>query len=120
MRKTKRQIEDEKDYGGRSLFDLIELEFSQGEENEQQNRELSEHREVTDNIERTSISSNTPSVDRQENSTIQLDNTREMGRVLSEHNQESRNVGFNDTSIATNTNGISNLGEQRSRQEERT
>lgn len=65
MRKTKRQIEDEKDYGGRSLFDLIELEFSQGEENEQQNRELSEHREVTDNIERTSISSNTPSVDRQ-------------------------------------------------------
>lgn len=119
-KKTKRQIEDEKDYGGRSLFDLIELEFSQGEENEQQNRELSEHREVTDNIERTSISSNTPSVDRQENSTIQLDNTREMGRVLSEHNQESRNVRSNDTSIATNTNGISNLGEQRSRQEERT
>ncbi|WP_260629670.1 hypothetical protein [Campylobacter jejuni] len=33
-KKTKRQIEDEKDYGGRSLFDLIELEFSQGEENE--------------------------------------------------------------------------------------
>ncbi|WP_251825394.1 hypothetical protein [Campylobacter jejuni] len=27
-KKTKRQIEDEKDYGGRSLFDLIELEFS--------------------------------------------------------------------------------------------
>ncbi|BEJ86600.1 hypothetical protein B10525_17330 (plasmid) [Campylobacter jejuni] len=54
------------------------------------------------------------------NSTIQLDNTREMGRVLSEHNQESRNVRSNDTSIATNTNGISNLGEQRSRQEERT
>lgn len=59
-------------------------------------------------------------MDRQENSTIQLDNTREMGRVLSEHNQESRNVRSNDTSIATNTNGISNLGEQRSRQEERT
>ncbi|WP_257408407.1 hypothetical protein, partial [Campylobacter jejuni] len=37
-----------------------------------------------------------------------------------EHNQESRNVRSNDTSIATNTNGISNLGEQRSRQEERT
>ncbi|EEA7719100.1 hypothetical protein G4M71_001836, partial [Campylobacter jejuni] len=33
-KKTKRQIEDEKDYDGRSLFDLIELEFSQGEENE--------------------------------------------------------------------------------------
>ncbi len=33
-------------------------------------------------------------MDRQENSTIQLDNTREMGRVLSEHNQESRNVGL--------------------------
>lgn len=59
-------------------------------------------------------------MDRQENPTIQLDNTREMGRVLSEHNQESRNVRSNDTSIATNTNGISNLGEQRSRQEERT
>ncbi len=26
-KKTKRQIEDEKDYGGRSLFDLIELEI---------------------------------------------------------------------------------------------
>ena len=34
LQKTKRQIEDEKDYDGRSLFDLIELEFSQGEENE--------------------------------------------------------------------------------------
>lgn len=34
MRKTKRQIEDEKYYGGRNLFDLIELEFTQGEENE--------------------------------------------------------------------------------------
>ncbi|HHS6900535.1 TPA: SNF2-related protein [Campylobacter jejuni] len=119
-KKTKRQIEDEKDYGGRSLFDLIELEFSQGEENEQQNRELSEHREVTDNIERTSISSNTPSVDRQENSTIQLDNTREMGRVLSEHNQESRNVRSSDTSTTTSSNGISNFGEQRSEQEERS
>ncbi|EOX5592006.1 hypothetical protein ACPSQF_001441 [Campylobacter upsaliensis] len=32
MRKTKRQIEDEKYYGGKSLFDFIELEFSQGEE----------------------------------------------------------------------------------------
>ncbi|EIA0995515.1 TPA: helicase, partial [Campylobacter jejuni] len=119
-KKTKRQIEDEKDYGGRSLFDLIELEFSQGEENEQQNRELSEHREVTDNIERTSISSNTPSVDRQENSAIQFDNTREMGRVLSEHNQESRNVRSHDTSITTSSNGISNFGEQRSKQEERS
>ena len=120
MRKTKRQIEDEKYYGGRSLFDFIELEFSQGEENEQQNRELSKHREVTDNIKRTSISSNTSSVDRQENSTIQLDNTREMGRVLSKHNQESRNVRSNDTSITTSTNGARNLGERGGRQEERT
>ena len=59
-------------------------------------------------------------MDRQENSTIQLDNTREMGRVLSKHNQESRNVRSNDTSITTSTNGARNLGEQRSRQEERT
>lgn len=114
MRKTKRQIEDEKDYGGRSLFDLIELEFSQGEENEQQNGKSSQHREITNNAKRTSISSNTPSVDRQENSAIQLDNTREMGGALSQHNQESGNVGFNDISIATNTNGTSNLREQRS------
>lgn len=120
MRKTKRQIQDDLDYGGRSLFDLIELEFSQGEENEQQNRELSKHREITGNTERTSISSNTPSVDRQENSAIQPNNTRKMDGVLSQHNQESRNVGLNDTSITTDTNGISNLGEQRSKQEERT
>ena len=85
MRKTKRQIEDEKYYGGRSLFDFIELEFSQGEENEQQNRELSKHREVTDNIKRTSISSNTSSVDRQENFTIQLDNTIEFIFTIANH-----------------------------------
>ncbi|MCW1871527.1 hypothetical protein OLQ26_02100 [Campylobacter jejuni] len=59
-------------------------------------------------------------MDRQENSTIQLDNTREMGRVLSEHNQESRNVRSSGTNITTNTNGISDPGEQRSKQEERT
>lgn len=59
-------------------------------------------------------------MDRQENSAIQFDNTREMGRVLSEHNQESRNVRSHDTSITTSSNGISNFGEQRSEQEERS
>lgn len=43
-----------------------------------------------------------------------------MGRVLSEHNQESRNVRSHDTSITTSSNGISNFGEQRSEQEERS
>ena len=59
-------------------------------------------------------------MDRQENSAIQPNNTRKMDGVLSRHNQESRNVRLNDTSITTDTNGISNLGEQRSKQEERT
>ncbi|WP_432805901.1 SNF2-related protein [Helicobacter apodemus] len=117
MRKTKKQIENEK-YGNKSLFDFIELEFSQGEENEQQGRELSQHREVTGNIERIGISSNSSSVDRQENSTIQLDNTREMGRNLSKHNQESGNVRSNDISNSTNRNGTRNFREQGSRAEE--
>ncbi|WP_104722728.1 SNF2-related protein [Helicobacter mesocricetorum] len=116
MRKTKRQIENEK-YGNKSLFDFIELEF-QGEENEQQNRELSQHREVTGNTERISLSSNTTKMDRQGDSTIQLDNTREMGGNLSKHNQESRNVRSNDTSTSTNRNGTRNFREQGSRAEE--
>lgn len=119
MRKTKRQIEDEKYYGGKSLFDFIELEFSQGEENEQQNGELSQHREIANGVERISISSNSSSLDRQENSTIQLDNTREMGGTLSKHHQESRNVRTNDTSITTSTNGTTNFREQGSGGNER-
>ncbi|MCR2064470.1 SNF2-related protein [Campylobacter helveticus] len=119
MRKTKRQIEDEKYYGGKSLFDFIELEFSQGEENEQQNGELSQHREIANGVERISISSSSSSLDRQENSTIQLDNTREMGGTLSKHHQESRNVRTNDTSITTSTNGTTNFREQGSGGNER-
>ncbi|EAI9059309.1 helicase, partial [Campylobacter upsaliensis] len=119
MRKTKRQIEDEKYYGGKSLFDFIELEFSQGEENEQQNGELSQHRETANGVERISVSSSSSSLDRQENSTIQLDNTREMGGTLSKHHQESRNVRTNDTSITTSTNGTTNFREQGSGGNER-
>nr|WP_181566258.1 hypothetical protein [Helicobacter sp. 15-1451] len=111
MRRTKKQIEDEKLYGGRTLFDFIELEFTGGR-NEQQNRELSKHREITNDLKRNSISSDTSTLGRQENSTIQSNNTREMGGNLSQHNQSSRNVRINDTSTSTSGNGTRNFREQ--------
>ncbi|WP_301006626.1 MULTISPECIES: SNF2-related protein [Helicobacter] len=111
MRKTKKQLEDEKRYGGRNLFDFIELEFT-GEQNEQQNRELSKYGEIENGFKRSGISSDTSTLDRQEDSTIQPNNTREMGGNLSQHNQSSRNVRTNDTSTSTSGNGTRNFREQ--------
>lgn len=118
MRKTKKQIENEK-YGGRSLFDLIEIEFTEGNDNEQQNRNLSKLGEIKTSTQRNSISHNISGVDRQKNSSILPSNTREMGRYLSQHNQSIKSIKLDGFSTSTSGNGIGSTREQRSRQDER-
>ena len=69
MRKTKKQIENEK-YGGRSLFDLIEIEFTEGNDNEQQNRISTGFGQTQRNIQRNDLSRDDTILDRQKNTTI--------------------------------------------------
>ncbi|EHN0312642.1 SNF2-related protein [Campylobacter coli] len=118
MRKTKKQIENEK-YGNRSLFDLIEIEFTEGENYEQQNRISTKLQPNGKDIQRSILSNATTMVARQEDTTIFSSDIGQMGRDLSKYNQELRPKYINDASTSTNKNGIGSPREQRSGQDER-
>nr|WP_257395636.1 SNF2-related protein [Campylobacter lari]MCR2070239.1 SNF2-related protein [Campylobacter lari subsp. concheus] len=104
-----------------SLFYFIEEELiitNERKENEQQNGKLSKYENIGKEFKQDSIFTASTGLDRQKNPSIQLNNTGEMDTNLSKYNQKYGNVGINNIGTTTSTNGTSNLGKQRSGQEE--
>ncbi len=104
-----------------SLFYFIEEELiitDERKENEQQNGKLSKYENIGKEFKQDSIFTASTGLDRQKNSSIQLNNTGEMDTNLSKYNQKYGNVRINNIGTTTSTDGTSNLGKQRSGQEE--